>query len=74
MKLLHENKFQSKSYSTVRDNLMNEKDYSPYCYCNGLYRMKWDDSINQFVCCLGRCGNTQFPIGFIINYKRKWEK
>lgn len=72
--LLHARYWKSKAVSVVRDNLMNEEGYAPYCDCSGLHRMRWNPSIDQFSCSLGRCGNTKFPIGFIINYKRRWNK
>jgi len=66
--------------STVRENLMNEPNYSPYCGNNisrnerggcDNPRTKWDAVKNQFVC--PRCGFvSQFPDDFIKRYKAKW--
>lgn len=58
--------------SLIRDNLMAEKGYSPYCgndTCSrGMPRTKFDGE--QFVC---GCGwRSQFPAGFITEYKAKW--
>lgn len=58
--------------SLIRDNLMKEAGYSPYCggiTCwAGMPRTKFDG--RQFVC---RCGwRSQFPADFIAEYKAKW--
>ena len=58
--------------SLIRDNLMKEPGYSPYCGSDscwvGLMRTKFDGE--QFVC---RCGwRSQFPADFIAEYKAKW--
>jgi hypothetical protein len=64
----------------VRENLMNEKGYSPYCG-NGLSRStkggcdnprtKWSSVLNQFIC--PKCGwISEFPQEFIKRYKEKW--
>lgn len=58
--------------STVRDNLMNEKGYSPYCgseNCIHLWPRTTFDG-EQFRC---RCGwRSQFEPEFILQYKIKW--
>lgn len=56
----------------VRDNLINEINYSPYCgndNCRLMPRTVFIDK--QFVCphCAWR---SDFPKDFIIRYKRKW--
>lgn len=58
--------------SVVRDNLMNEKGYTPYCgnldCTRGMPRTKFDG--HQFKC---NCGwRSDFERGFILNYKQKW--
>ena len=57
----------------VRENLMNEPGYSPYCgaeKCGGLYpRTRFDGE--QFVCPACRW-RSQFPTDFIAEYKAKW--
>ena len=60
--------------STVRENLMNEKGYSPFCGAVrclfSMPRSKWDADKNQFTC---RCGwVSEFPQDFIKRYKKKW--
>lgn len=61
--------------SIVRENLMKEKGYAPYCggamqpgsFCS-MPRTKWDDE--QFKC---SCGwRSDFPADFIAAYKAKW--
>ena len=57
--------------SVVRDNLMNEKGYSPYCgaMCKWMPRTYFDGE--QFVC--PDCGwRSEFPADFIATYKKKW--
>jgi len=56
----------------VRQNLMNEKGYTPYCYrCTGLIRVKWNEKLDQFRCPV--CSWTsEFPKDFIDRYKTKW--
>lgn len=66
----------------VRDNLMNEPGYSPYCgdqQCRPRTqhspdrwpRTKFDGE--QFVC--PKCGwRSEFPADFIDRYKTKWKK
>jgi hypothetical protein len=62
-----------KEMTIIRNNLINEKGYSPYCgsidpvcsmprtYFNG----------NQFIC--PNCGwVSKFPDDFIKRYKEKW--
>lgn len=60
--------------SIVRDNLMNEKGYSPYCGSMGpcaLPRTHFDGE--QFFC--KHCGwRSGFPEKFINEYKKKWNK
>jgi len=59
----------------VRDNLINQQYYFPYCGRNtkcfyGWPRMKFDGS--QFYC---QCGyRTNFELEFIKQYKEKWNK
>lgn len=71
MKLLYAHYWQLPSTSIVRDNLMKEKGYTGYCpnwNCT-MPRTKFNG--DQFVCpCCGWI--SQYPIGFIIEYKRKW--
>lgn len=60
--------------SIVRENLMTEKGYSPYCghpHCaHNSPRTKWNKEKEQFVC---SCGWTsEFPADFIKRYKEKW--
>ena len=59
--------------SIVRENLMTEKNYSPYCgsnTCKSMPRAKFNGE--QFVC--PSCGwISEFPIEFIAEYKNKWE-
>lgn len=59
--------------SIVRDNLMNEPKYAPYCGTSSCQfwwpRTTFKD--DQFEC---RCGfRTEFPDEFIEEYKKKWE-
>lgn len=62
--------------STVRNNLMNQKGYAPYCgggidRCIDMPRSKWDVKLNQFKC--PKCGwVSEFPDDFIQRYKTKW--
>lgn len=67
--------------STVRENLMNESGYTPYCGNDNAYgygpgqchmpRTRFDGE--QFVC--PHCGwRSQFPADFIAEYKAKWAK
>lgn len=58
--------------SIVRDNLMNERGYTPYCGAEECYwhwpRTRFNGS--QFAC---RCGfETTFEPEFIAAYKAKW--
>jgi len=64
--------------SVVRQNLMNEPNYSPYCG-NNISRMEKNGCDNprsqfngkQFVC--PHCGwVSQFPDDFIKRYKDRW--
>ena len=68
-----------KEESIVRENLMTEKDYRPYCG-NPNSRNKWSGCCNprttwngnQFEC--PNCGwLSQFPSEFIDRYKAKWQ-
>lgn len=56
--------------STVRQNLMNEAGYAPYCgseNCNaGMPRTKWNEGLNQFACSCGWV--SEFPADFIERY------
>lgn len=61
--------------STVRENLMKQPGYAPYCggamekgsTCS-MPRTSWDGE--QFKC---SCGwRSQFPADFIAEYKAKW--
>lgn len=58
--------------SVVRDNLMNQRGYSPYCgndKCPVVPRASFNGK--QFVC--KSCGwVSQFDPKFISQYKRKW--
>ena len=57
--------------SIVRENLMKEKGYSPYCgaMCKQMPRTHFDGE--QFVC--PHCGwRSEFPADFIAAYKEKW--
>ena len=64
--------------STVRENLMNEPHYSPYCGSNiprfekgGCDNPRTNFNGSQFVC--PHCGFvSKFPDDFIIRYKSKW--
>jgi predicted RNA-binding Zn-ribbon protein involved in translation (DUF1610 family) len=66
--------------TVVRENLMTEKGYTPYCGSNisrdvrggcDNPRTHYNKKINQFVC--PKCGFTsQFPPDFIKRYKEKW--
>ena len=66
--------------TVARQNLITEKDYTPYCG-NGISRhekggcdnprTKWDGE--QFFC--PKCNwRSQFPIDFINRYKATWNK
>ncbi len=62
--------------STVRENLMTQKDYRPYCgncFCKfNNPRTSWLMNLNQFGCGCGWV--SEFPIDFITRYKEKWNK
>lgn len=57
--------------SFVRENLMTQPGYTPYCgadWC--MNRTRFDGA--QFRCACGWC--SQFPEDFIAAYKTKWGK
>lgn len=60
--------------SIVRDNLMEQEGYSPYCGNNDCF-LRWPRTTfngKQFEC---KCGwKSQFPTDFICEYKHKWHK
>lgn len=58
----------------VRENLMTEKGYAPYCMgCSTMNRLSWETKLSQFQC--NGCGIvTEFPKDFIDRYKLKWNK
>lgn len=68
--------------SIVRNNLMNERNYTGYCGNNWIEQKKlgcdmtrtvWDSKLEQFVC--PKCGWTsKYPREFILRYKSKWNK
>ena len=63
-----------KEKTTIRENLMNEQGYAPYCgaiHCSyGTIRTKFDKTQSQFVC---KCGwISSFPLTFIKRYINKW--
>lgn len=65
-----------KEETVVRQNLMDSRNYSPYCgnddnkKCNSTPRTIWSPSFSQFYCPL--CGwVSQFPDDFISRYKSK---
>lgn len=63
----------STEVSTVRQNLMSDRTYSPYCgadRCRYVYpRTTWDNTAKQFKC---RCGwMSSFPAEFISRYVEK---
>jgi hypothetical protein len=64
-----------KEETTVRENLMNEKDYSPYCGSNKcrhkMHRAKWSDDKKQFT--YSCVWVSQFPDDFINTYIAKWK-
>lgn len=60
--------------SLVRNNLMREKSYTPYCGSDncryGMPRTRWFSG--QFMC---SCGWTsEFDAKFIKEYRKKWSK
>ena len=59
-----------KEASIVRQNLMDNKDYRPYCGNTHFVRLIWDGE--QFTCSCGY--RTEFPEDFIKRYKAKWHK
>lgn len=62
--------------SIVRNNLMNEKGYTPYCGDNdcekGMPRTKWDAEQEQFVCSCGWV--SKIAPDLIKRYKERWLK
>ncbi|BCQ23139.1 hypothetical protein NK8_12640 [Caballeronia sp. NK8] len=60
--------------SIVRNNLMTQRGYTPYCGsvdCGIMPRTRWNGS--QFCC--SHCGWTsRFPDDFIAEYKAKWHE
>lgn len=62
--------FNENGFSQVRTNMMEDKNYTPYCIpCHGLQRFgKFNGK--QMVC--PNCkAETEFPIEFINRYKQK---
>ena len=61
--------------SIIRNNLMNEKGYTPYCgddNCRkGMPRAKWDKEKEQFVCSCGWV--SKIAPDFIKRYKERWQ-
>ncbi len=60
--------------SIVRENLMNEAGYTPYCG-NETCKARWPRTKfngKQFQCCCG--WTSRFEIKFIEEYKAKWRK
>ena len=59
-----------KEKTTVRENLMTQKGYTPYCgdyNCSkGMPRTKFDEKQKQFVCSCGFI--SEFPKDFIKRY------
>jgi len=67
-----------KEATVVRENLMTEPGYTPYCgapmksRCT-MPRTIWDPKLNQFKC--SHCSFvTEFPADFIERYRVKWNK
>lgn len=58
--------------SIVRENLMSQKNYTPYCgnmECHSMPRTRFNG--NQFEC--PNCKwQSEFELGFIKKYKMKW--
>lgn len=64
----------------VRENLMTEKGYRPYCGNDkprnapggcSMPRVNWSEELHQFVC--PECGwVSKFPQDFISRYMTKW--
>lgn len=72
-KLIKEEK-QSKEETIVRENLMNEEGYTPYCGSEKCFlnnpRTEWNHYYYQFTC---KCGwKSKFPQDFINRYILKW--
>lgn len=63
-----------KEETVVRENLMNDRNYRPYCgaeHCtHGMPRTKYNQELGQFRC---PCGWVSvYPKEFIERYKEKW--
>lgn len=59
----------SKPNSTVRNNMLESKSYSPYCCnCNTMARTVWNG--NQMECKVCEW-QSAFPVEFINEYKEK---
>ena len=62
--------------TTVRENLMTEQHYAPYCgseRCGlGMQRAPYNTKLEQFKCGCGWV--SEFPKDFIYRYKLKWNK
>lgn len=60
----------------MRQKLMDEKDYMPYCgnsACTEMPRTYWSRVTKQFICpCCGWV--SKFPEDFIERYIKKWNK
>jgi hypothetical protein len=58
-------------FSIIRNNLMNDRGYTPYCGEERCFnRTKFDGE--QFKC---SCGwRSKFPNDFIAGYKAKWHQ
>ena len=65
-----------KEGSIVRNNLMTDNGYSPYCgkyHCSkGMPRTSWSKAKDQFSCSCGWI--SAFPSDFIERYKKQWNK
>ena len=63
-----------KELSIVRENLMNEPGYTPYCGSSSCHlrqpRTTFNTRTSQFYCLCG--WNSTFPTDFIDRYKEKW--
>ena len=64
-----------KEVTIIRQNLMDDPNYTPYCGDSGCIfdcpRTTWDSTKEQFTC---QCGWVSgFPKGFINRYISKWK-